>query len=236
MNTTPGQIAKFFKGTFLTEPDLIQQKLFHAKAFVFDWDGVFNEGFKDEHGSSPFSEVDSMGTNMLRYNYYLRNGKLPLAAIITGEKNKASFTFGKREHFDAVYYKMPNKKIAFEHFCTTHSLDPSEIVWIFDDILDLAIAKRCGLRLMISRESNPLLLDFVKKEKLADYITFSTSGKHALREAAELLLGLSGKFDETIIGRSEFTDHYMQYLSMRNKPETVFYTHIDYVVTEQTPL
>jgi len=230
------QIAKHFKGAFLTEPALIQQKLFAIKAFVFDWDGVFNEGYKDDNGSSPFSEVDSMGTNMLRYNYYLRNNKPPVAAILSGEKNKAAFTFARREHFDAVYYKMSNKKPALDHICDKFSLQPSEIAWVFDDILDLSIAKRCGLRLMISREANPLLIDMVKREGYADYITFCTSGQHALREATELLIGISGEFDRTIHDRVEHTDNYKEYLALRNKPEVIFYTNIDSVVTAQTPI
>lgn len=233
---TPDQIAKLFKGTFLTEPSLMRQKLFNIKAFVFDWDGVFNAGYKDEHGASPFSEIDSMGTNMLRYNHFMRNGTPPVAIIISGEKNKAAFTFAKREHFNAVYYKMPNKKLAFEHLCEKFSLEPEEIAWVFDDILDLAIAGRCGLRVMISRDSNPMLTDLVKREGLADYLTFSNSGDHALREAAEMLLGISGKYDETINGRSEFTDNYKEYLVLRNQPEAVFYTNIESVVTEQTPV
>ena len=236
MQNTPDQIAKFFKGTFLTEPSLVQQKLFNTKAFIFDWDGVFNSGYKDEHGSSPFSEIDSMGTNMLRYNHYLRNNKPPVAAIISGEKNKAAFTFAKREHFDAVYYKMPNKKPALEHVCNKYSLQPSDICWVFDDVLDLSIAKRCGLRIMIAREANPLLLDLVKREELADYITFTHSGDHALREAAEMLLGISGLYDQTITERSEFAEGYKKYLVLRNKPEAVFYTNIESVVTEQSPV
>ncbi len=236
MNDDLTQITKHFKGTFLTEPSLIRQKLFNVRAFLFDWDGVFNSGYKDGEGASPFSEVEAMGTNMLRYNYYLRNNIPPVAAIITGEKNKAAFTFVKREHFDVAYYKMSNKRPALEHLCSKYSLDPSEVAWVFDDVLDLSIAKRCGLRIMISRESNPLLLDYVKKEQLAEYITFSHGGQHGLREAAELLIGISGEYYQTIGNRAEFTEDYMQYLALRNKPEVTFYTNIESVVTEQSPV
>ena len=54
MNLEADQIPEFFKGTFLTDPSLIRQKFFNAKAFVFDWDGVFNDGYKNENGSSFF--------------------------------------------------------------------------------------------------------------------------------------------------------------------------------------
>src|SRR5580704_1165232 len=98
----------FFKGNFLEASFALAEKLAGVKAIVFDWDGVFNNGVKDENGSSSFSEVDAMGTNLFRFNHYMRTGKVPITAIISGESNKSSETLAKREHFDAVYYKTAN--------------------------------------------------------------------------------------------------------------------------------
>ena len=61
---------EFFKGVFITDVAIIQQKLQQVKAFIFDWDGVFNDGRKDIQGNSGFSEIDSMGINMMRFSYY----------------------------------------------------------------------------------------------------------------------------------------------------------------------
>src|SRR5215207_7239956 len=98
----PRQASEAFKGRFFLEPEELASRLHRVKAFVFDWDGVFNGGEKDEHGSSPFNEVDAMGTNLLRFNHHLRNNAQPAVAIITGENNKAAISFAKREHFNAV--------------------------------------------------------------------------------------------------------------------------------------
>ena len=57
---------------FITPISEIDRKLTHIKAFVFDWDGVFNNGVKNENKSSNFNEIDSMGTNMLRFSYFLK--------------------------------------------------------------------------------------------------------------------------------------------------------------------
>ena len=46
-------------GNFITNEALMQEKLKSIKAFVFDWDGVFNNGEKSGGGSSNFNEVDS---------------------------------------------------------------------------------------------------------------------------------------------------------------------------------
>ncbi len=227
MNINTGRIGDLFKGNFLTEPRLLFKKLSQIKAFVFDWDGVFNNGVKDENGSSAFSEVDAMGTNLLRFNHYLRTGQVPVIAVISGEQNKAAVSLAKRERFNAVYYKMMHKIKALQHLCNEHNIEPYEVAFVFDDVLDFSMAQVCGLRIMVSRVCNPFLLDFVAENNLAEYITFADGGNHAVRESVELLTGLSGVYEETIEQRMQYSDNYQAYLKMRNKPETVFYTNVE---------
>ena len=46
-------ILRHFKergASFLKQPDVLQRQLFNVKALLFDWDGVFNEGFKGRAG------------------------------------------------------------------------------------------------------------------------------------------------------------------------------------------
>ena len=67
---------------FLHEPAELQRRARKVRAVLFDWDGVFNDGWKDLDGGSPFSEVGSMGVNMLRFALWLRNGVNPPSAVI----------------------------------------------------------------------------------------------------------------------------------------------------------
>ena len=63
-------IVKLFEkggGEFVSPPSVFIDKLKKIKAVLFDWDGVFNDGFKRGVDGSIFSEVDAMGTNLLRY-------------------------------------------------------------------------------------------------------------------------------------------------------------------------
>jgi 3-deoxy-D-manno-octulosonate 8-phosphate phosphatase (KDO 8-P phosphatase) len=227
------QIKSVFTGSFLTEPAALQQKLFKVKAYVFDWDGVFNNGTKDASGSSPFNEVDSMGLNMLRFNHYLRKNVNPVTAVITGENNSAAFTLAKREHFHSVYSGAKNKKDALLHLCDAYGLEPHEVAFFFDDVLDLSVAGLCGLRILIGRQGSPLFADLVLQNKFADYITANDGGSNGLREAAELLIGLVGNYDDTIMQRVHYTEHYEKYIYTRNEPEPVFYTITDSKITEQ---
>ena len=211
-------------GRFLVSESLLTSKLNHIKAFVFDWDGVFTNGEKDHELQSRFNEVDSMGTNMLRFSFFLEHKKLPITAVISGENNKAAFTFTTRECFNANYFKVANKTDATKHLCETHGILPAEIAYVFDDVLDLSIAKECGLRIFIQRKSNPLFNEYIIKNKLADYITYSESGHFAVRESCELLMGVYNLYDEAITQRINYSENYARYIELRRATKTKYHT------------
>ena len=193
----------------------IEAKLAKIKAFIFDWDGVFNEGTKSAQGGSPFSEVDAMGTNMLRFGYFLHHNHIPKVAILTGEENPAAAFLGNRECFHGIYFKSTDKRIAFEHFLSTHNLHPEEVAFVFDDVLDLAVAERCGLRFMVRHNGSPLLSHYVIDKDIADYLTGNET--HAVREVCELVLGIFGQYQDAIFHRSHFDETYQKYLAARNE-------------------
>lgn len=222
-------------GTFLSSPEQITEKLKHIKAFLFDWDGVFNSGEKNENASSNFSEVDSMGVNMLRFSSWLETKKIPSAAIISGESNNAAFHFARREHFNSSYSKMMHKIRALDHFCNAHQLKHNEIIYVFDDVLDISIAKECGLRIFVRRKANPLFNEYILKNNLADYMTASESGHFAVRESCELLMGLMNRYDEAIGSRSDFSKEYQKYLEERNKISASFFILASDQIIEKDP-
>ena len=205
-------------GEFLTPVIALSEKIKIAKAFLFDWDGVFNNGSKGHGATSLFTEPDSMGTNLLRLGFWLKNNKqLPFIGIITALNNESAMQLAEREHFNAAFFNFKNKIEAFDVICKSNNIKPEEIVFVFDDVLDLSVAKVCGTRILIRRKAGPLTINYIKENKLADYITGSTGGEHAVREASELMLGLAGKFDEAVEKRIAFDDDYRQYWEERNR-------------------
>ena len=223
---------KQINGQFITEQRLIASKLSNIKAFIFDWDGVFNSGEKQANGGSSFSEVDSMGTNLLRYSYFLKNNRLPICGIISGEKNESAFYFSSREGFDFSFFKIAHKHDALNFICKDKNIKLEEVAYFFDDVLDLSIAKMCGLKILIHRKSNPLFTDYCIKNNLVDYITGSESGRFAIREASELLIGLANNYDSVIVNRTEYTDSYETYIQGRKLIQTKFYTLKDNSIEE----
>lgn len=207
-------------GEFISSPAVIQEKLKKIKAYIFDWDGVFNSGTKGKSKSSHYSEVDAMGTNMLRFGYWLANNKeLPIVSIITGESNSTAIHLSEREHFNHIYFNFKNKAVAFEHLLNIYNLKPEEVAFCFDDILDLSITKQCGLRFMVGRKGSPLFTQYGIKNCHIDYISGQQGGNFAIREISELILGLLNQYDHALDERIAFGNNYSEYLKQRNIQE-----------------
>ncbi len=219
-------------GQFITPEAELIEKLKQVKAFVFDWDGVFTDANKDHLMQSRFSEADSMGVNLLRFSYYLNHKTIPITAIISGEKNNTAFTFVDRERLHVSYSKFVNKSEASKHLCSTYNLQPSEICFMFDDVLDLSLAEVCGVRIFVQRKANPLLNEYVIKYGFADYVTGASSGESAVREACELLIGLNGNYNEVVTERKNFSETYSKYLGLRKAIIPVYYTSTNGEVVE----
>ena len=216
-------IIKLFEkggGEFVSPPSVFVDKLRKIKAILFDWDGVFNDGFKRGSEGSIFSEVDAMGTNLLRYALWKSKNELPITAVITGERNPLAHQLAVREHFHEVFFQSKNKAIVFTAFCAKYNLKPEEVLFFFDDVLDLEVARWCGVTIMIGRPASPMLKKFSRETVVADYITACDGGRHGLREGCELVLGLLGMFDEVVKDRSTFSENYMAYLGARQKITT----------------
>jgi len=207
-------------GTFLTPAKQISSSLAKTKAFIFDWDGVFNDGRKSNNSDSNFSEIDSMGLNLLRFDYWLRNKRFPLVFIITGMNNQSAIEFSKREHFDGIFSNIKNKREAFESICSSSKIFTYETAFIFDDILDLEVAKLSRLSFFVGRKSNPLLMDYIKQNKICNYISGFSGEDHAVREICELVIGLSGDYNRALELRIQFSGEYEEYIGKRNSINT----------------
>ena len=202
-------------GTFLVEESDIARDLNNIKAYIFDWDGVFNNGVKSFERGSEFSEPDAMGLNMLRFNHWRIHGEMPFIFIITGENNTTAIEFAKREHLNAVYMKFANKREALKHISSNYNLTFDEMVFTFDDILDVDACSKCMLSFCVKRNSSPLFKQYIIERNVCQYITGTTGGNHAVREVCELIIGLTGQYDATISRRIAFEADYINYLSER---------------------
>jgi 3-deoxy-D-manno-octulosonate 8-phosphate phosphatase (KDO 8-P phosphatase) len=206
-------------GRLNCKPAELKSKISRVKALLFDWDGIFNSGEKGEIPSS-FNEIDSMGVNMLRFGYYLNDGEIPYTAVVTGQNNKTAFDWAKREHLDAVYFHVKNKVELLHRLESKCGIHRDEVLFVFDDILDLSLAREAGVRMLVRHKANPLFIDYCIKNKLCDYTTHCSGSENAVREISELVLSAIGKFEETLEKRVAFEGDYLTYLQKRNLKET----------------
>ena len=220
-------------GVFVSPISEIKTRLASIKAFIFDWEGVFNAGRKGVGLHSNYTEGDSMGTNLLRFAHWLtQNKKLPYTGIITGANNETARAFAKREHFHFVYSGYKDKTEAFTAFLDNTGLQASEVAFFFDDVLDLSVAKQCGLRFLMNREASPLFKDFVTKQGWCDYISANDGENYAIRETTELLIGLMGVYDQVIHKRMAYQGDYESYLAERQAIPTMIFDHKNLSVSQ----
>jgi len=210
--------------TLVRPPDELRERLRDIRAVLFDWDGVFNDGWKDIDGGSPFSEVGSMGVNMLRFGLWSQNTEqLPFAGVITGQHNKHAERFAQREKFHGLYMGFIHKPQAFDAFLTKHGLASEQVAFFFDDAIDLSVADRCGLRVLMRHPAAALFAQHSIARGGVDIATALSGGQNGLREATEVLLALMERFRSVIDHRAAFSDDYQRYLKARNAtvPEIV---------------
>jgi len=222
-------------GRFINTSAEIKQRLSVIKAFIFDWDGVFNSGEKSSAAGSTFSEVDSMGVNLLRFSYFLKHGHLPVTLIISGESNDTAFYYSRREGFTYSFSKVAHKIKALEFLCKKENIEPSQVAYFFDDVLDIPIAEVCGLRMQVNQGTNPLFVNYCIDNNMVDYLTSAPGGRFAVREAAELLIGLNGNFNEVIKARTSNSESYQNYIALRRQVVPEFFTLLETGIQPFTP-
>lgn len=208
-------------GKFIIDIEEFKNKLKNINTIIFDWDGVFNNGVKYGNEGSLFSDIDAMGINIFRFDYWLRNNEMPLIYILTGMTNNSAKKLATREHFNGIYMNSKFKMNIVEKICREKNINPSNIAFVFDDILDLEVAKNVGLSIRVERTSNPLLNNFISENEIGDYITASKGNENAVREICELLTGLNGNYNNAVNGRMKYIGEYEEYLKRRNKIQTI---------------
>jgi 3-deoxy-D-manno-octulosonate 8-phosphate phosphatase (KDO 8-P phosphatase) len=190
---------------------------------IFDWDGVFNDGTKDSTEESCFSEIDSMGVNLLRYSLYKSFGTEIKCIILSGMGNPAAIHFAKREHFDAAFLGFKNKMTAFETIKREWNIEGSKTAFWFDDILDISLARICGFRIHIKQSCSLMLQQYVQKNQLSEYSSALTGGNGAVRESCEWVLGITNQFNEVLLDRSTYNHSYAEYYNWRQQLNTMIW-------------
>lgn len=161
----------------------ILDKAATIKLVIFDVDGVLTDGslFIGDDGQEykAFNSKDGHGMRMLQ------DAGVDIA-IITGRVSKVVEHRVRDLGIKHVYQGKRQKLPAFEELLKKIGLDPGEVAYVGDDVVDLPVMTRAGLAICV-QDAHP----YVKKH--AHWITEHGGGRGAGRDVCEMLLEARGQ-------------------------------------------
>jgi 3-deoxy-D-manno-octulosonate 8-phosphate phosphatase (KDO 8-P phosphatase) len=172
--------------------ELLRNKASRVKLLLLDVDGVLTDGriIYDSRGSDSkfFNVHDGLGVYMLKQSGIL-------TVLITA---KASRTLKPRARDMQVSEVIAMngsprrlKSLVFDNLLKRYKVDPQEVCFVGDDLVDLCLMKRVGLAVAVFNACAEI-------KNLAHYITQREGGRGAVREVAELILKSQGKWQKIV--------------------------------------
>ncbi|MBI9018530.1 MAG: HAD-IIIA family hydrolase [Phycisphaerae bacterium] len=160
----------------------------NIKMLVMDVDGVLTDGG---------IIYDSCGNESKRFNVH--DGawlkiwqRLGLqTAVITGRQSVAVDRRMTELGIDFVYQNAKVKIGVFENLVKESGINPQEMAYIGDDVMDLPVLRRVGYAVTV-----PDAIDEVKSH--CDYITKKTGGSGAVGELIVSMIKAMGMFDKAM--------------------------------------
>ncbi len=108
-------------------------------------------------------------------------------ALLSGRASEATLSRARQldiEHvFQGFHYKLP----VLQEFLEKQQVDPAQVAYVGDDLMDLPAVRHVGLGVAVSNA-----VDELKAQ--ADYITVRQGGAGAVREVIDLILKEAGKW------------------------------------------
>lgn len=110
-------------------------------------------------------------------------------AIITGRQSKLVADRATTLGIEHLYQGQSDKLVAFEKILADLNLQPHQVSYIGDDLIDWPVMAKVGLSVAVA-DAHPILL------QRAQYVTRIAGGRGAVRELCDLILQSQGKLDE----------------------------------------
>ncbi len=160
----------------------LNQKASQIELLILDVDGVMTDGrlyFSNEGEShKAFNSLDGHGLRMITENGIE-------VAIITGRESKIVLHRMSDLGVTRIYQGYREKLPAFQQLLKDTGLQPEQIAYMGDDILDLPVMSRVGLAVSVPN-GHP----FAREH--SDLVTQAAGGRGAVRELCDFLLNAKG--------------------------------------------
>lgn len=148
------------------------------KMFLTDCDGCMTDGgmYYSEKGDElkKFNTRDGAGFRLLRENGII-------TGVITGEDVALNKRRCEKLKIDVLAQGCIDKVACIKRLCATYKVDPSEVVYIGDDLLDVEAVEFAGLGCCPADACEQV-------KAVADHITKAKGGEGVVREVVEMIL------------------------------------------------
>ena len=155
-----------------------------VKTFIFDYDGVLTEGtiIMTEQG-------EALRISNIKDGYALQLAvKMRYRiAIISGARSKSMEHRLKALQITDVFLGVGNKLETFHTYLRSNSIDPSEVLFMGDDIPDYQIMREVGMPTCPADAAEEI-------KKMARYISHVPGGKGCVRDVIEQVMKVQGKW------------------------------------------
>lgn len=157
-------------------------KMKKIKLFVFDVDGVLTDNTvwmgRGKTEMKRFNIADGMGV------YIARRAGIP-TAFISGRPSPATTSRVKELGIVDFYQQRGPKRVPFAKLLKKYKLDPKEVAFMGDDVIDVPIMQIAGVAATV-----PHAPDYVKK--YVDLVTDHEAGMGAAREFIDMVIIAKG--------------------------------------------
>ena len=159
-----------------------------VKLLLLDVDGVLTDGriIYDSAGrDSKFFDVhDGLGVFVLH--------KFGIKTVLITAKNSKTIDYRSKDMRVAeVFADIFPKSAVLDKIIKKYRLDPDEICFVGDDLVDLSLMRRIGLPVASANAVSEI-------KEAALYVTSCPGGRGAVREVAELMLKAQGKWADVL--------------------------------------
>lgn len=172
---------------FMIDPQL-GEKIKKIKILILDVDGVLTDGqiFINDKGIEikAFDVKDGHGIRMAQ-----RAGLR--IAFLSGRKSKAVIKRAKELGVVDVLQGILYKLEGYEALQEKYRLEPEEIAYVGDDVIDIPVLRRVGFSIAVLDATDEV-------KEVVHYITRLPGGRGAVREVIDLILKVQGHWNEVM--------------------------------------
>jgi 3-deoxy-D-manno-octulosonate 8-phosphate phosphatase (KDO 8-P phosphatase) len=169
-------------------PKSLLEKAELIRLVIFDVDGVLTDGSlylgNDGEELKAFYVRDGLGMKLLQATGVI-------IAIITAKISRIVVRRMEELGIHHVFQGQHNKLIAFKMLCEELQLEPQQVAYVGDDVIDVPVMLKVGLAIAVG-DADALVVE------RAHWQTQSAGGRGAAREVCELIMQAQGSLTKQL--------------------------------------